>query len=234
MPRQYEKITKGIVEEVTKALPNLKKAVINQGRKNKIEGASGFRHQIDVSIEMPSEKLILIECKSELGDVYDFMLYSAVSCHYGNRHAKKSQNRCGRCDSSHHHSWNRTQKDISQRFRPKQLRRAAWKNSLGYAYRMLSLGSYPKSCAFVVANRFGAHFDCYAQAFDRIRCFIQPQIPPSRAVISKPIQIHFVPGRSVFEGVGPLHSFKPTASRLDIWYESFGQIPMVRSQRYNG
>ena len=63
MPKDYEKLTKAIVGEVKKVSPNLEKAVINHGTKNKIEGASGFSHQIDVSIEIPNEKLFLIECK---------------------------------------------------------------------------------------------------------------------------------------------------------------------------
>jgi hypothetical protein len=63
LPKTFEKVAKEIAEEVKKASPNLQKAVINYGRKNRIEGASGFRHQIDVSIEIPGEKLFLVECK---------------------------------------------------------------------------------------------------------------------------------------------------------------------------
>lgn len=62
-PKTFEKVTKEIVKEVKKASPNLQKAVINHGTKNRIEGASGFRHQIDVSIEILGEKLFLVECK---------------------------------------------------------------------------------------------------------------------------------------------------------------------------
>ncbi len=59
----FEKLTKKIVEEVKKVSPNLQNAVIDHGTTNKIEGASGFKHQIDVSIEIPKEKFILVECK---------------------------------------------------------------------------------------------------------------------------------------------------------------------------
>ena len=63
MYKKYEKLTKQIVEEVKKVTPTLQNAVIGHGTKNKIEGGSGFKHQIDVSIEIPNKKLILVECK---------------------------------------------------------------------------------------------------------------------------------------------------------------------------
>jgi hypothetical protein len=69
MSRDFEKLTKKIVEEVKKASPNLQQAVINHGTRNRIKGASGFNHQIDVSIEIPSEKLYLIECKRYMSKV---------------------------------------------------------------------------------------------------------------------------------------------------------------------
>jgi hypothetical protein len=62
-PKTYEEVTREIVEEVKKASPNLQKAVINHGTKNRVEGASGYSHQIDVSIEILGEKLFLVECK---------------------------------------------------------------------------------------------------------------------------------------------------------------------------
>lgn len=62
-PQDFEEVTKEIAEEVKKASPNLQKAVINHGTRNRIEGASGFRHQIDVSVEIHGEKFFLVECK---------------------------------------------------------------------------------------------------------------------------------------------------------------------------
>ncbi len=63
MSKYYEITVKTIADEVKQVSPNLQNASVNVGARNKIEGASGFRHQIDVSIEIPGEKLVLIECK---------------------------------------------------------------------------------------------------------------------------------------------------------------------------
>lgn len=63
MPKAYEELTRNIAEMVVRVSPNLEGAVIRQGAKNWIKGASGFGHQIDVSIEIPNEKLVVVECK---------------------------------------------------------------------------------------------------------------------------------------------------------------------------
>jgi hypothetical protein len=63
MSKKFENLTKEIVQAVMNVSPNLQDAVIRDGPTNRIEGASGFKHQIDVSIEVPSEKLFLVECK---------------------------------------------------------------------------------------------------------------------------------------------------------------------------
>ena len=63
MLKDFERIVKTIAREVKKVSPNLENAAINFGPRNKIQGASGFRHQIDVSIEIPGKRLVLIECK---------------------------------------------------------------------------------------------------------------------------------------------------------------------------
>ena len=52
-----------IAGEIKKFSANLDDAVIGHGAKNKIAGASGFKHQIDVSIEIPMKRLLLVECK---------------------------------------------------------------------------------------------------------------------------------------------------------------------------
>jgi uncharacterized protein (UPF0305 family) len=65
-PTDYETLTRAIAEEVVNASPNLQRAVevpLPHGLRNKIEGVSGFKHQIDVSIEIPNKKLFLVECK---------------------------------------------------------------------------------------------------------------------------------------------------------------------------
>lgn len=59
----YERLTKEIVDEVMKASPNLQGANRGHGPRNRIEGASGFKHQIDVSIEIAGGKIVLVECK---------------------------------------------------------------------------------------------------------------------------------------------------------------------------
>jgi hypothetical protein len=59
---KYEKLIKKIADEIRKASKNLCNAKIYQGLKNKIEGNSGYKHQIDVSITT-NDKLVLIECK---------------------------------------------------------------------------------------------------------------------------------------------------------------------------
>ena len=63
MYNEFEELTRNVAHEVKKVSTNLQNGMILCGSKNKIEGASGYKHQIDVSIEVPNEKLILIECK---------------------------------------------------------------------------------------------------------------------------------------------------------------------------
>jgi len=58
---QYEKRVSEIVDKLT-ADTQLKNGRINYGRKNYWEGASGHKHQIDVSIHN-NERCLLVECK---------------------------------------------------------------------------------------------------------------------------------------------------------------------------
>ena len=74
----------------------------------------------------------------------------------------------------------------------------------------------------LVANRPRTLANCHASALDRIRCFIQPQIPSSRVFISKPIQIHFVPGGSLSERPGSVYPFKSPAGPVGVEHESSG------------
>ncbi len=47
---KYEQLTKTIAQEISNHSQNLAGADITQGTKNKIEGNSGYMHQIDVAI----------------------------------------------------------------------------------------------------------------------------------------------------------------------------------------
>jgi len=59
---EFEKLTKRISKEICKIASNLHAGNIAQGSTNKIEGKSGYKHQIDVSIKT-NNQIILIECK---------------------------------------------------------------------------------------------------------------------------------------------------------------------------
>jgi len=61
-PTEYEKLVEEIAKGIIKSAPNLEHLVIGSGRKNKITGASGYSHQIDLSLH-ESGRLFLIECK---------------------------------------------------------------------------------------------------------------------------------------------------------------------------
>lgn len=60
--RDYERLVHDLISELmlhSKAVSGIK---ILSGLKNKVSGASGFKHQIDVSIET-NRALLLVECK---------------------------------------------------------------------------------------------------------------------------------------------------------------------------
>ena len=61
--KEFEKIVAKIAGEIKNFSGNLDNAVIRHGAKNRIAGASGFKHQIDISIEIPTKRLLLVECK---------------------------------------------------------------------------------------------------------------------------------------------------------------------------
>ena len=71
------------------------------------------------------------------------------------KHAKESQNRCGWCDSAHHHSGNWAEEDISQQHRPDQFFGTAWQSSFRYPNRVLCVGADPQICSSATAQRFG-------------------------------------------------------------------------------
>jgi hypothetical protein len=61
-PAEYEKLISEISHEMTNSPELRAQAKIRFGRENKWTGASGFDHQIDVSMES-STQILLIECK---------------------------------------------------------------------------------------------------------------------------------------------------------------------------
>ena len=61
-PAEYEKVVADIVRDILQSSGEHKHLLLGSGRNNRIPGASGYHHQIDVSIHGPS-LLYLIECK---------------------------------------------------------------------------------------------------------------------------------------------------------------------------
>ncbi|MFZ2223861.1 MAG: restriction endonuclease [Candidatus Deferrimicrobium sp.] len=59
---EYEKVVAEIATAVARGAGGLPENATSYGRKNLWRGASGFRHQIDVSIEV-EERIHLVECK---------------------------------------------------------------------------------------------------------------------------------------------------------------------------
>jgi len=58
----YERLVHDVILELTRDSKALGYPLIAGGRQNKIPGASGFKHQIDVSLKT-DQKLLLLECK---------------------------------------------------------------------------------------------------------------------------------------------------------------------------
>lgn len=63
MYKEFEILVEEIAQEIKNFSASLDDAAIRHGAKNRIAGASGFKHQIDVSIEIPMKRLWLVECK---------------------------------------------------------------------------------------------------------------------------------------------------------------------------
>ena len=61
-PTEYERLIERIVEHMFEEINALDASNVCSGRKSHVDGASGFRHQIDVQIREKSD-LYLIECK---------------------------------------------------------------------------------------------------------------------------------------------------------------------------
>lgn len=61
-PPEYEKVVAEIIRGILSKGDSLKELPIRYGNKNRLIGASGYKHQIDVSFD-PSDKLYIVECK---------------------------------------------------------------------------------------------------------------------------------------------------------------------------
>lgn len=61
-PSEYEQLVADIVAGICAGAPELDGFHVSSGRKNRLSGASGYKHQIDVSL-IGQENVYLIECK---------------------------------------------------------------------------------------------------------------------------------------------------------------------------
>ena len=61
-PDEYENVVAGIVSGICQSAPELGGLRLGSGRANRLPGASGYKHQIDVSLS-GSENIYLVECK---------------------------------------------------------------------------------------------------------------------------------------------------------------------------
>lgn len=59
---EYENLISQIVKKMTNYSDLIDFGSINSGKMNKWEGGSGFKHQIDVSLDNPTD-VLLVECK---------------------------------------------------------------------------------------------------------------------------------------------------------------------------
>ena len=63
-PKEHEWITARLFHALVRGFAKQGSVNVAYGSNNKWEGASGLRHQIDVSVEWPGERLILVESQS--------------------------------------------------------------------------------------------------------------------------------------------------------------------------
>ena len=63
-PQEYEELVKILIDSLLKNNDVLKIEDVGYGKGNKIEGASGHKHQIDIAYrDLQNQSLILVECK---------------------------------------------------------------------------------------------------------------------------------------------------------------------------
>lgn len=60
--KEYERVVSDIVSQIYETVEGITPEQVGHGPKNHMKGASGYAHQIDVSVVGPQD-LILIECK---------------------------------------------------------------------------------------------------------------------------------------------------------------------------
>lgn len=60
---EYEELVSSVAQKVRVGMPQLHGSAIGFGATNRIQGASGYHHQIDVSLEA-ARILLLVECKN--------------------------------------------------------------------------------------------------------------------------------------------------------------------------
>lgn len=61
-PSEYERVVAEIVSGICASAPNLADLEVSSGKENRILGASGYRHQIDISLR-GQRRIYLVECK---------------------------------------------------------------------------------------------------------------------------------------------------------------------------
>ncbi|QKK01300.1 MAG: hypothetical protein HND55_00755 [Pseudomonadota bacterium] len=61
-PQEYESLVARVAQGITDSAAHLRKADIKLGATNKLIGASGFPHQVDVGIRVDTD-IYLVECK---------------------------------------------------------------------------------------------------------------------------------------------------------------------------
>lgn len=86
----YEYLVADIVRGLKQAAPSIRDSQIGQGATNRVPGKSGYKHQIDVSINFGDGRLHLIDCKLWQGAVgvsevlvMRGRLDDIASCHQG-------------------------------------------------------------------------------------------------------------------------------------------------------
>jgi len=146
-----------------------------------------------------------------LGTGIDILIDKMGFCGYLNGHATKSQNWCCGCAAPYHSSRNRTPENLLGRWRSWFLCKATEKGVDWDAHRLFCMGFDSQSHPPLAA--YGPYTDQrgHEQTFDGICCTIQSATSASWSSFSESIQVDFVPGRSLFNGVGPLHPPEPIA-----------------------
>jgi hypothetical protein len=79
--KEYEALVRSMVQKLTASAQALGPCKVNGGAQNHVPGASGFPHQIDVTVSNPTD-LLLIECKcwKEPVDVEPVLVLAARIC----------------------------------------------------------------------------------------------------------------------------------------------------------